>query len=81
MINNEPIKKGIYKHFKGKLYRVLGEALHTEAMQVFVLYEPLYDSKDEFFVRPKSMFLEILPNGVPRFEFIRAEYLSENNDE
>lgn len=73
-MDTTPIRKGIYQHFKGKLYRVLGEGLHTEDMTRFVVYEPLYDSDYELFVRPKGMFLETLPNGVPRFKFIRDEY-------
>lgn len=73
-MNNEPIKKGIYKHFKGKLYEVIGEGLDTEEMRMYVIYRPLYDNAQEFFVRPKSMFEEILPNGIPRFEFVRDNY-------
>lgn len=71
-----PIRKGIYKHFKGKLYRVLGEGLNTETMEMFVVYEPLYENEYKLFVRPKSMFIETLPNtNISRFEFIREEYL------
>jgi hypothetical protein len=72
-MDNTPIRKGIYQHFKGKL-RVLGEGLHTEDMTMFVIYEPLYECTENLFVRPKSMFTEILPNGTPRFKFIRDEY-------
>ncbi len=75
MINDTPIRKGIYQHFKGKLYRVLGEGLHTEDMTMFVIYEPLYECAEDLFVRPKSMFTEVLPDGTPRFKFIRDEYL------
>lgn len=70
---NTPIRKGIYKHFKGKLYRVLGEGLNTETMEMFVIYEPLYENECKMFVRPKAMFLEVLPVG-PRFKFVREEY-------
>ena len=74
MINNPPIRKGIYQHFKGKLYKVLGEGLHTEDMTMFVVYEPLYETDQELFVRPKSMFTEVLADGTPRFKFIRETY-------
>lgn len=74
MTNNNKIKKGIYKHFKGKLYEVIGEGLNTETFETYVIYRPLYENTQEYFVRPKSMFLEILPNRVPRFEFIRDNY-------
>lgn len=74
MINDNPIKKGIYKHFKGKLYKVLGEGLNTETGEIFVVYTPLYDNEYELFVRPKSMFIETLPKtNIKRFEFIRDD--------
>lgn len=73
---NTPIRKGIYKHFKGKLYRVLGEGLNTETMEMYVIYEPLYENEYNLFVRPKWMFLETLPNGMERFKFVREEYES-----
>lgn len=74
MIQDSPIKKGIYKHFKGNLYRVLGEGLNTETMELYVVYEPLYTNEYNLFVRPKSMFTELLSDGTPRFQFIREEY-------
>lgn len=68
------IKKGIYKHFKGKLYRVLGEGLDTETMEMFVIYEPLYENEYKLFVRPKAMFLSEVAPGISRFKFVRETY-------
>ena len=72
------IKLGKYKHYKGNLYRVLGVGRHSETLEEMVVYQALYESedngKDVIWVRPKSMFLEIVEfNGkqIPRFEFIR----------
>lgn len=70
------LKSGVYRHTKsGKLYRVLGLAMHTETEESLVVYAPQYDSEIEFFVRPVDMFLEtVVIDGVaqPRFEFVHA---------
>lgn len=70
------IKLGVYTHYKGKDYEVIGVARHSETLEELVVYKALYDSKefgkDSLWVRPKSMFLEIVTvNGeeVPRFKF------------
>ena len=48
---------GKYRHFKGKEYRVIGLAQHSETLEDFVVYQKLYDD-GALWVRPKSMFLE-----------------------
>ncbi len=72
------IKKGIYKHYKGNLYEVLGIALHSETLEKMVIYKALYESefgKNVIFVRPLKMFKEnVLINGkkIPRFKMQKA---------
>jgi hypothetical protein len=61
---------GIYKHFKGGLYKVLNRAIHSETEEVMVVYMKLYDDFSVW-VRPLDMFLGCKegPNGkVKRFE-------------
>lgn len=70
------IKPGIYKHYKGKEYKVIGVAKHSETLEDLVLYEPMYESISKYWVRPKDMFLEEIKidgKKVKRFEFIKNE--------
>lgn len=65
------LRPGIYCHYKGKRYRVLGVAKHSETMEDLVVYEALYDNDlSKLWVRPLSMFSEtVMVEGkaVPRF--------------
>ena len=75
------VRPGIYQHYKGKQYRVIGVARHSEnPEELFVVYQALYDSKDfgnnAVWVRPLAMFLENAPiDGklVPRFRLIEKQ--------
>ena len=58
---------GIYEHYKGRRYRVMGVAKHSETLEKHVVYQHV-DERD-IWVRPLSMFLESV-NGVPRFRLI-----------
>ncbi len=51
------IKKGIYRHFKGNKYEVIGVALHSETLEEMVVYKALY-GENKLWVRPASMFDE-----------------------
>lgn len=71
------IKPGIYLHFKGKKYEVIGMARHSETLEEVVVYKALYKDKkfgkNALWVRPKKMFLERVTIGgkkVPRFKYL-----------
>lgn len=49
---------GIYKHYKGKKYEVIGIASHSETLEEFVVYKPLYPTEHSLWIRPKTMFLK-----------------------
>ncbi|MEG1385056.1 MAG: DUF1653 domain-containing protein [Oscillospiraceae bacterium] len=68
----DKIPKGIYGHFKGKLYEVLGFACHSETLEPMVVYRALYGERG-IWVRPASMWLEAVEhNGkaVARFTYV-----------
>lgn len=68
------IQTGIYQHFKGGRYRVIGTAQHAETGELLVIYEPLYHCPMKYWARPLARFMEqvVHPDGssVNRFEFI-----------
>ena len=68
----ETIEKGIYRHYKGKEYEVIGVANHSETLELMVVYRALY-GKGELWVRPASMWNEVVTvdgKSVKRFEKI-----------
>lgn len=64
---------GIYEHYKGPRYRVLGLVRHSETLEELVYYECLYANPNgQFWVRPRAMFEgTTLVDGVerPRFAY------------
>ena len=65
---DEP-KPGLYRHYKGNPYRVIGLARHSETQEVLVIYDALYGEHGRW-VRPAAMFVETVEidgGRVPRF--------------
>lgn len=62
---------GIYQHYKGPEYRVLGLVRHSETLEELVYYECLYDNPNgQYWVRPRAMFEQtIVIEGVTRPRF------------
>jgi hypothetical protein len=73
MVNDVKIG-GLYQHYKGMKYRVLGLAKHSETLEWMVHYECLYENNEALlWVRPLGMFCESIElNGktVPRFKLL-----------
>ena len=69
------IATGLYQHYKGEQYRVLGVAQHSETEESLVVYQALY-GEFGLWLRPLSMFTEqVLDEGVlqPRFVLLQRE--------
>ncbi|MFB2554575.1 DUF1653 domain-containing protein [Herbiconiux liangxiaofengii] len=56
MHESEPAP-GIYQHFKGARYEVIGVGRHSETEETLVFYRKLYDDYS-FWMRPAAMFTE-----------------------
>lgn len=73
----EKIKPGIYRHYKGNLYRVIGVAKKPHTEEEFVMYELLYENDwSRYAVRPLKEFMEkvkVKSKLQPRFQFLRLK--------
>jgi hypothetical protein len=74
------LRCGVYEHYKGKRYLVLGVARHTETGDLLAVYVPLYEISGnegvQISVRPLEMFTEQVEVGSesrPRFRFTGEE--------
>lgn len=68
------IARGIYQHYKGQHYEVLGCAKHSETTEDLVVYRALYGDYG-LWVRPLDMFtetIEIDGSIKARFALIKA---------
>lgn len=67
----EAPKPGLYRHFKGGHYRVLGVARHSETLEQLVVYRALYGERG-LWVRPLSMWNEtVTRDGITQPRFTR----------
>lgn len=63
------VAPGLYEHYKGLSYKVLGIARHSETLEELVVYQALY-GEGAIWVRPLDMFVEdVIVEGKaqPRF--------------
>lgn len=69
------IRLGIYQHYKGNRYQVIGLSRHSETLEEFVVYQALYGDYG-LWVRPLALFTGTLEDGTPRFQFIQETHTS-----
>ena len=60
------VEKGVYRHYKGGLYEVLGNAVHTETGEKLVIYRPV-GVISKMWARPESMWNDYINAEVKRF--------------
>ena len=68
------IRLGVYRHYSGKEYDVLGVARHSETLEPMVLYRARYDLR-LLWIRPLKMFngyLLVKGKRVKRFTLIKS---------
>lgn len=65
------IQPGLYKHYKGNLYEVIGMARHSETLEELVVYKATDQPEGEnIWVRPATMFSEtVILDGMERQRF------------
>lgn len=67
------LRLGTYRHYKGKLYEVLGVVRHSETLAPLVLYRPM-QGDGTLWVRPFEMFVESIEiQGVRQARFAHTD--------
>ena len=65
------IPPGLYRHYKGELYEVIGTVRHSETLEPMTLYRALYVEQG-LWVRPASIFNEnVVIDGISQPRFAR----------
>ena len=72
--NGMVVKIGIYQHYKGNKYEVIGVAKDSETLEEFVVYRALYDNKvSKLWIRQVDLFtdkVEVDGETVDRYKYI-----------
>ncbi len=68
-IATQELRSGVYEHYKGNQYRVVGICRHSETLEELVMYQAMYGDHT-WWVRPVTMFfedVEVSGKRQPRF--------------
>lgn len=66
------IKMGIWRHYKGGVYEVIGFATHTETKEPLIIYRNIHDPNNVW-ARPFRMWEELVDvagTEQPRFQWV-----------
>lgn len=69
------MKQGLYRHYKGNLYRLLYIARHSETLEEMVIYQDV-NCPEKIWARPASMWeetVEVSGERVSRFQYLGGE--------
>jgi hypothetical protein len=67
------VKPGVYRHFKGRRYEVVGVARVVDSSEYFVVYRPLYGDR-QLVMRGWADFVATVNRNdeeVPRFRYLK----------
>lgn len=76
MAEEQAVQLGVYQHFRGGRYEVVGVGKHTETAEVLVVYQSM--SGGSLWARPIKMFIgKVEHNGqmVPRFQLVQGDFV------
>ncbi len=68
MTETNALALATHRHYKGGLYRVVGQATHSETREAMTVYEHLWPHDRGMWVRPAEMFHGLLDDGTVRFK-------------
>ncbi len=68
---------GIFKHFKGNLYKVLHIALDSETLEKYVVYQALYGNFD-IYIRKLDMFTSLVDKN--KYKDVLQKYRFEKQE-
>ena len=69
------LELGLYKHYKGSIYEVMGVAKHSETLEELVVYKATYQPDgNNLWIRPLTMFMEtIIIDGAEKKRFEKID--------
>lgn len=73
-MEQESIRPGRYRHFKGNEYEVIGVGKHSETLEEYVIYRALY-GEGGLWVRPAAMWNETVERDGKTYK--RFTYIGE----
>ena len=76
-MNDKMLELGYYRHFKGNVYEVIANALHSETEEELVVYKAL--GEEQVWVRLQSMWNEVVERDgktMSRFEKVEDSLMN-----